>query len=227
MKVGFGGGTVTNPGGGHFVVALDGTGHGPAHTLDHLRGQVARDGEKALLLAGIHHWQLSPLHGVARVAVELADHLHHVVVLARQQQALLPVGRETHVTVANGQRVGAGNGFFAQALHVKRHFLLPLGNQHAGIKSPREQHGAQATLEQGNLHLRRPGADCLAIVIQHPDQRKGQVVGLCGSHVHSWAALGASGGQREVRKISVVAGSPGWLRHVQVQRFALWHEVVS
>ena len=30
--------------------------------------------------------------------------------------------------------MGAGNGLFAQALHVEGHFLLALGNQHAGVE---------------------------------------------------------------------------------------------
>jgi len=184
-----------------------------------------RNGEKALLLARIHHRQLPPFHRVARIAVELADHVHHVVVFARQQQALLAVGGETHVAVANRQRVGAGNGFFAQTLHIERHLFLPLGNQHAGIESAGQQHGAQAALQQGRVHLRCPGADRFATVVEHADQRKREVVGLGRRHIDRRAAFGASSRQGEVGKVGVVAGTPGGLRHVQVQRFALWHEV--
>ncbi len=165
VKVGLGGGAVANPGAGHFVVALDGAGHGPAHGLNHLRGQVARNREKALFFAAVHHRQLAALHGVAGVAVELADHVNHLVVGAAEQQPLLAVGGKAHVALANGQRMGAGYGLFTQALHVKRHFFLPLGNQHAGIKGSGQHHGAQAAFQNFGADVGVPRALGLAGVV--------------------------------------------------------------
>ena len=63
-------------------------------------------------------------------------------------------------------------------------------------------------------------------IVEDPDQRKGEVVGLCRRHIDRRAALGAGSGQGEVRKVGVVAGAPsGWLQIVSLALlvFALRH----
>jgi hypothetical protein len=71
--------------------------------------------------------------------------------------------------------MGGADGLLAQALHVERQLLLPLRDQHAGVEHARLQHGAQTLAQQSWLQLRRPGADGLALVVEHPHQVEGQV----------------------------------------------------
>jgi len=223
VEVGLGGGAVANPARCHLGVALDGGRHGPAYGLNDLRGQVARDREKTLLLAGVHHRQLPAFERVVLVGVQLADHLHHIAVVTREQQALLAVGGETHVAINQSHSVGTGDGFLTQALHVKRHLLLPLCQLHAHVKRPRPEHGTQTLFQQGRIHFGRPGANGVAVLVEDTDQRKCQVAGLRGLHVDRGAAHGTSFRQGEVGKIGVMARSPSGLRHMQTQRLVRWH----
>ena len=105
VEVGLGGGAVADPGRRDPRVALDRRGHRPAHRLDELRGEVAarwRRSRRACTstspAAG------GPSSGRARwTAAGRSSRPCDVV--AREQQALLAVGREAHVAGLERQRV--------------------------------------------------------------------------------------------------------------------------
>ena len=132
-----------------------------------------------------------------------------------KQEALLSIGGEAHVTVSQCHGVCTRNSLFTQALQIKRHLFLPLSQLHARIERPRPEHGTQALFEQGHIDLRHPGADCIAIIVQDTDQRKGQVTGLRSLHVDRRATHGTGFRKVKVRKIGVMAWSPSGFRHMQ------------
>ena len=196
MKVGFCRGAVANPARRHLGVALDGRSHGPADGLNHLCCQVAGDGEEALLLARIHDRQLASFERVVLVGKKLADHVHHRGVFARQQKALLAVGRKAHIAFAQGHRVGGGDRLFAQTLHVERDLFLSLRNHHACIKGSGFHHGPQAVAHPVDVQIRYPGSERLSVFVEHPYQRERQVAGLRGCGFHRRASHAASFGDR-------------------------------
>jgi hypothetical protein len=52
---------------------------------------------------------------------------------------------------------------------------------HSLIERSRQQHGAQTRNELRGIELRRPRADGFTLMIEHPDQCKGEIV-----HVRGW-----------------------------------------
>ena len=215
VKVGFGGRAVANPGRCYFAVALDCRGHAPAHGLDELRGEIAGDRKETGVAHRVHDRQLAPFERVAFVGQQLADQAHQRHI-ARHQQALLTVSGKAHVALTERQRVGRAYGFFAQALHVKRHFLLPLGNHHAVVKNACFHHRAQSLAQQFWCHLRRPGADGLSVFIEHPHQGVGKVAGVDRQRIHRGPPDLAGARQVQVGKVGFAAGAPGRLRYMQV-----------
>ena len=95
---------------------------------------------------------------------------------------------------------------------------MPLRDQHAGIKGPGLEHGAQAAYLERHVHLRRPRAKRLTIRVQHADQREGQVRRLRRLGIDRWPTHVAGLGEGEVGKVCVMARAPSGLRHMQTQR---------
>ena len=170
VEVGLGGGAVADPRRRDLGVALDRRRHRPADRLDVLRREVARDGEEAGPLVRVHHRQLAALERIALVAEQLAHQLDHRDVVAREQQALLAVGREVHVAGRERERMRDRDRLLAEALHVERDLLLPLRDQHAGVEGARLHHRAQAGAQALDADLRRPRPDGAAVVVEDADQ---------------------------------------------------------
>ncbi len=154
VEIGLRGRAVADPRRGDARVALDRRRHRPAHGLDVLRAEIAGDGEEAVPARRVHDRQLPALDRVALVREQLAHHVHEAVA-ARDQDPLLAIGREAHVVRFERQRLADADRFLAQALHVERQLLLPLGDQHAGVEDAGPQHRAQA----GRAAVRGPPAD--------------------------------------------------------------------
>jgi len=222
VEVGLGRRAVADPAGRDLRVALDRRRHAPADRLRHLRREVAGNAEEAVLAVGVEHRQLAALHRVALVREELAHQLDERH-LARHQQALLAIGREVHVAGLERERVGDGDGFLAEALHVERELLLPLGDQHACVEDARLQHRAQAEAQLLRRQFGHPGADGIAVVVEHANQREGKVAGLDGLGVDRRSAHGAGGGKVQVGKIGVLSRPSGGLGHMQPQGRVLTH----
>ena len=217
VEIGLGRRAVADPRRRDLRVTLDRGGHAPPHRLDELGRQVAADREEAGALVRIHHRQLAALHRIAGVRHQLAHHLGHRDVVARQQQALLAVGRKTHVAIGKREGVRRGDRFFAQALHVKRDLLLALRDQHPGVEDAGLEHRAQPAHQQRRVGLRIPGADGAALVVEHPHQRVGEVAGVGRRHVDVGPAHRAGGRDPKVGKVGLAAGPAGGLGHMQAQ----------
>ncbi|MDT4857846.1 hypothetical protein FQZ97_922840 [compost metagenome] len=222
MEVGLGGGAVADPARSDAGVALDGRGHAPAYRLNELRGQVARDAEEAPFAVGIHDRQLAALERIAFVGHQLAHHGDQRDV-ARQQDALLAVGRKAHVALFQRHGVGRADGLFAQALHVERDLLLALRGQHAPIEDSRLQHGAHAGAQQIVADLRRPRTDGAAFVVDHPDQAVGQPAGIDRGNINGGFGHVAGRRQVQVGKVGLATRTPRGFRDVQLQWPILAH----
>ena len=96
MEVAFGRRAVADPAHRDPAVALDRRGHRPADRLRELRAEIAGDREEAVRLVRIHDRQLAALQLVAFVRIDLVHHLRQRIA-ARDEQALLAIGREVHV----------------------------------------------------------------------------------------------------------------------------------
>ena len=124
--------------------------------LDVLRAEIARNGKEAVPARRIHYRQLPTLDRVVLVRQQLAHHVHEAVA-ARDQDALLAIGGKAHVVRFERQRLADADRLLAQALHVERQFLLPLGDLHAGVEDAGPQHCAQAGAQQFGVRPRIPG----------------------------------------------------------------------
>ena len=220
VEVGFGGGAVADPGGGDLGIALDRRGHAPAHALYELGGEVAGNGEEAGVLDRIHDWQLAALERISLVGQQLADQVHQWH-FTGHQDALLAVGGETHVVDVQGKGLGAADGFFAEALHIERHFFLTLGDHHAVVEDPRLEHGAHASAHDFDGNTFGPRPQGLALVVEHADQALGQVGGVGGFYVDGGFAHGTGVGQAQVSEVGLAAWAARGFRDVQAQWFVL------
>ncbi|VFT06270.1 Uncharacterised protein [Pseudomonas aeruginosa] len=223
VEVRLGGGAVADPGRGDARVALDRRGHAPADRLDELGGEVAGDGEETGLLARVHDRQLAALERIGLVGEKLADHVHQRV-FAGDQDALLAIGREAHVAVAQGQGMGGGDGFLAEALHIEGKLFLPLRGEHARVEQTGLEHRPHAAQQLFVAELRVPGTDGVAVVVEHAYQAVGQVAGLGGLDIHRRLAYLAGGGQVQIGKVGLAARTPGGLRDMQTQRLVITHD---
>ncbi len=204
------------------AIALVGRGHGPAHGLAELSAEIARDGEEAVGLGGIHHRQLATLHGVGGVGVDLVHHLHQRIAPG-DQRALLAIGGKAHVAGIQRHGLGHRHSLLAGALHVERGLALALLAIHPVVEGADQQHVAQPLDHHRWLQPRRPGADSVALVVQHPDQAAGQIVGVLG--VAADVGTRQDAGRRHLHGAEVdrVAGPPFGLRDVQAQRDRVLH----
>ena len=143
--------------------------------------------------------------------------------VAGHQNALLAVGREAHVIQVQRQGLSAANGFFAQALHVERHFFLTLGDHHAGVENSRFEHGAHTGAQYLGRDAFGPRAKCLALVIEHANQAFGQISRVGRVYVDSGFADLAGIGQAQVAEVGLAAWSAGGLGNVQAQRCIVGH----
>ncbi|MCY1173563.1 hypothetical protein D9M73_137280 [compost metagenome] len=218
VEVRLGGGAVADPRRSDFGVALDRRGHAPAHALDELGGEVAGDGEETGLLDRVHDRQLPALERIALVGQQLADQVHQRHV-AGHEDALLAVGREAHVGDIQGQRLGTANGFFAQALHIERHFLLALGDHHAVVVDAGLEHGAHALAQDLHRHVFGPRPKGIALVVEHADQASGQVSRVSRFNIDWGFAHRAGIGQMQVGEVGFTAGTARGFGDVQAQRF--------
>ena len=119
-------------------------GHRPADRLRILGAEVARDREEAVLLVRIHDRQLAALQRIALVRIDLAHHRHQRIA-ARDEQALLAIGREVHVLGVHRGGGGDRDRLFPGALHVEAGLALPLGAIHAVVEHADRLHVASAS----------------------------------------------------------------------------------
>ncbi|MNO56294.1 hypothetical protein D3C76_468060 [compost metagenome] len=218
VEVRLGGGAVADPRRGDLGIALDRRGHGPADRLHELGRQVAADGEETCLAHRIHDRQLAALERVALVGQQLADQVHQRHV-AGHEDALLAVGREAHVGDIQGQRLGTANGFFAQALHIERHFLLALGDHHAVVVDAGLEHGAHALAQDLVRDAFGPWAESLAMLVEHANQAIGQVGRVGRVNIDRGLADLAGIVQVQVGEVGLAARAAGGFGNMQTQGF--------
>ena len=222
VEIGLGSGAVADPARGDPGVALDRRGHGPAHRLDELGGQVARQAEEAGLLQRVQHRQLAALERVALVGQQLVDQLHQRDVTCHEQ-ALLAVGGKAHVALAQGEGVRHADRFLAEALHVERDLLLALRDHHARVEQARPDHRAQAGAQPLRLEIGRPGTERAAFVVEHAHQAGSELGGLGRARLDGRTRRRAGRSQAQVGEIGGVARPAGRLRDVQAQRLVGVH----
>ncbi len=173
-------------------------------------------------LGGVHHRQLPAFHRVAGVGVDLVHHLDQRIA-AGDEHALLAIGGEAHVAGIERQGLGRRHRFLAGALHIEGGLSLPLLAVHAVVEGAHQQHRPEAADQQRGLQPGIPIADRLALVVQHPDQAVGEIMGLFrrATDVRPW--------QRPRRRdlhdaqVDGVARPPGGLGNVQAERDGVLH----
>ena len=165
VEVAFGRRAVADPAHRDAAVALDSRAHRPADSLRELRAEIARYGEEAVRLVRIHDRKLAALQLVAFVRIDLVHHLDERIA-ARDEQALLAIGREVHVVAVERVLRSDGDCLFAGALHVEAGLTLALRPVHAVVEDAHGDHVAQHLAQRFSVELRVPRADRL--VDPHP-----------------------------------------------------------
>ena len=160
--------------------------------------------------------------GVAFVGQQLANQIHQRH-LAGHQDALLTIGRKAHIGHVQGQRLGTANGLFAKTLHVERHFLLALGDDHAVVENPRLEHGTHAFTQDFDRNAFSPWAECLTLIVEHPNQAFGEVSGIGRFDIYRGLADETGIVQMQVREIGFTAWTARRFRNVQAQGFVFVH----
>ena len=179
VEIALGGRAVADPAGGDPAVALDRARHRPADRLRILGAEIAGDREEALLPVRIHDRQLAAFQLVALVRVDLVHHLDERII-ARDQQALLAIGREAHVLRVHRMRGRDRHRLLAQRLHVEAGLALALGAEHPLVEDPDHQHVAQDAAQLVGVELRIPRADRLAVVVEDADESVAERMRLGG-----------------------------------------------
>ena len=216
VEIGFGGRPIADPSRRDPRVVLDGRSHGPADSLDELRGEISRDREEAERLRGVENRHLPALQRVLLVGKDLAHHVDERIA-GRDQEARLPIGREVHVARLERLAKGAAHGFLAHMLHVEGCLALPLRHQHARIEAAQGHHMAQA-LEQLLVGQETgPGADRLALPVEHADDREGEVADRFRIDIDLRPRNRAGARNIDAREIGFAAGPNRRFRHMQAE----------
>ena len=198
------------------VVAGNRRGHRPAHGLRILRAEIAGDGEEARLLRRVEAGQLAALEPVLRVGEHGAHHVDQRPA-GGDQQPLLAIGREAHVAGLQRLAMRAGDRLFAERLDVERGLALTLRQQHARVVSAGQHHVAQALTQLRRRQRPRPRPDRGAGIVDHPDQRIGEIADFGGIDVDRRPSRFSRGGEADMRKIRLAARPHRRLRDMQRQ----------
>ena len=209
-------GAVADPGRGDVRVAGDRRGHRPADRLRILRAEVAGDGEEPRLLRRIEAGQLAAFQAVLFVGEHRAHHVDQRPA-GGDQQALLAIGREAHVAGLERLAVGAGDRLLAERLDVERGLALALRQQHARVVGARQHHVAQALAQFRRRQRPRPRPDRRAGIVDHADQRIGEIADFGGIDVDRRPPRFAGGGEADMREIRLAARPHRRLRDMQRQ----------
>ena len=108
-----------------------------------LGAEIAGDGEESGLLERIEPGKLAAFEVVFLVREDLAHHVDDRPALG-YEQALLPVGRKTHVALRERLAMRGRNRFLAEAGDVERRLALALRQEHPRIEGAGQHHVAQA-----------------------------------------------------------------------------------
>ena len=141
------------------------------------------------------------------VGEELAHHVDERPV-ARDEPALLAVGREEHVVGPELERQPDGDRLLPRAAHVERRLALALRPLHAVVVGPGLHHRPQPLAQRVSLDVGRPRTHRPALVVQDADQRVRQVSDL-GRRITSSSGRRTDAGGREVERRRSPARRPG------------------
>ena len=224
VKVGFGGRAVADPCRGDLRIALDRRCHGPAHRLDILRRQVAGDREEPVLLRGIQHRHLPAFQRILFVRIDLAHQVDHRMA-GRDEQSCLAIGREIHITRQQRLAEGAAHRLLAHVLHIERRLALSLRHQHARVEGAQRHHVTQAGQQCLIAQETGPGADRLAVSVEHADDGIGEIADSFGINVHRWACDRAGPRDAHAREVRSATWAHRRFRHMQLQRAISCHLV--
>ena len=221
VEVGLGGRPVADPGRRDASIVPIGGGHRPSHGLAVLGAEIARNREKAGLLAGIHAGHLAARQRVVGVGTDLGQHRQQRIA-AGDQQALLAIGRKAHVATVERQGGGHGHRLLAVRLDVEGDRALALGAIHAVVVGAGDHHRAQPGQQGLRRQPRVPRPHGLAVVVQHPDQAIGQLAhgGRRGGDVGP--RHGARMGDIDAAEIGRLPGPRLRLGDVQAELGAAW-----
>ena len=222
IEIALGGRAIADPSGGDAGIAGDRGSHRPAHCLDVLGAEIAGNREEPVLLGRIHDGQLPALQRILRVGIDLVHHLRHRVA-ARDQQPRLTVGREIHVAVFERHAEGAGDRFLAQMLHVERGLALSLGGEHALIECPQRHHVPETVAQGFGIERIGPGADGLALLVDHPDDGESHVADLRGGRIDIGAPRFARARDDEVGEIRLVTRTAAGFGNAQLEGLGVRH----
>ena len=214
MEIAFRGRALAGPAHGDAAVALDRRAHRPADRLRKLRAEIARNGEEAVRLVGIHDRELAALELVAFVRIDLAHHFNEGIA-ARDEQSLLTIGGEMHVLAVERGCGGDRDRLLAGGLHVEAGLPLPLRAVHAVVEDAHRDHVAEHLAQCVSVELRVPRTHGLVVVAEHADEVRGERM-----RFRRWSSdIGTRGSARrgnlQRREIRRVARPERRLGHMQ------------
>ena len=175
-------------------VALVAARHRPADRLRELRAEIAGDREEAVRLGRIHDRQLAALQLVAVVRIDLVHHLDQRIA-ARDQQALLAIGREAHVVAVERDRRRRPRSPPRRCTSCRSWSCPAAARGTCGRRRRGPVTMSRSILRSvSGVELRVPRADRLVVVVEHADERGRQRVSLGGGAATSGrGALPAAG----------------------------------
>ena len=150
------------------------------------------------------------------------DLAHHVDErpLARDQPALLAVGREEHVARSSSSSAcPTAIASSPVAAHVERRLALALRPHASGRRTTRVVTIAsqRRRAASSGVDVGRPRADGPALVVEHPDQRRGEVADVGRVGVDLGAPDRSGRRHVDIGEVGLLAGSRRRLRHPEHQ----------
>ena len=131
------------------------------------------------------------------------------------QQALLAVGRKTHVALFEGLAMRGRNRLLAEAGDVERRLALALRQEHARVEGAGQHHVAQALAQIVGVEGPRPLPDRLAAIIKRADHRIGEITDVRRADVDRRTGNLARFRNADMAEIRAAAGAHGGLGNVQ------------
>ena len=124
-----------------------------------------------------------PLSGSRSLRHQLAHHLDHRHVVAREQQALLAVGRESTCRRLERQRVRGARSPPRRGTACRTRSSSAAARSACGRRRRASSSSRAGPCANGPVRARGPGPDGAAVVVEHADQRIGQVGGVAGGGI--------------------------------------------
>ena len=108
-------------------------------------------------------------------------------------------------------------------LHVERGLALALGGEHALVEGPQRHHVPETVAQGFGIERIGPGADGLALLVDHTDDGEGHVADIGGGRIDIGAPRFARARDDEVGEIRLVTRTAAGFGNAQLEGLGVRH----